>query len=117
MNGMKESKGGVKMGEGKGFKVTIGILVGILFLWNLIVTLQVSSVNSAINNNYNSMANSYASKYDMTSLTSRITNVETKLTYETPTKWTVDNQGDTIESLQSQINNAVARIGKCSCSW
>lgn len=93
-----------------GFKITIGILVGILFLWTLIETLQISSIQS---NTYNT----YAQKYELTSLTDRIKTVENKMTYEVSTKYTTDQQQTYLDNLSNQINALTTRLGRCACSW
>jgi hypothetical protein len=89
-----------------GFKITMGILVGVLFLWVLINTLQISGVNSSISNFYNT----YAGKYEITSITDRIKTIENKMIYEMPSKYIVDQH-------QTSIDNLFTRIGKCACSW
>jgi len=93
-----------------GFKITIGILVGILFAWTLIQTLQISSVQS-------NMYNTYAQKYEITSLTDRIKTVENKMTYEVPTKYTTDQHQIYLDALSRNLDALTTRVGKCACSW
>jgi len=100
-----------------GFKITIGILVGILFLWTLIQTLQIGSMSSNQQSQYNVLSNLYASKWDVTALTDRVKAVETKLTYEVPSKYVVDNHQTYLDSLSTQLNALTTRVGRCACSW
>ena len=75
-----------------GFKITMGILVGVLFLWVLIETLQINSIQS---NTYNT----YAQKYEITSLTDRIKTIENKMIYEMQTKYTTDQHKIYLDAL------------------
>lgn len=100
-----------------GFKITMGILVGVLFLWVLVNTLQMSSMQSNLNSYGNTMSNSYASKYDVTSISDRVKAVETKLIYEVPQKYVVDSHGTYLDSLSTQLNALTTRVGRCACSW